>query len=154
MRLQTKRCLIRKMDLNDAKELYPVLSDAEVMQYIEPVFTKEQTAEFIRSAALCEPPLVYAVVWKDTGTVIGHVIFHIYEERSYEIGWILHRNYWGMGIAGELTKELVQYARQMGAESCIIECDPAQSASKRIAEKNGFAYEGLSDGLSRYRMML
>ncbi|MBQ2705172.1 MAG: GNAT family N-acetyltransferase [Agathobacter sp.] len=154
MELTTERCLIRNMKIEDADDLYQVLSDESVMQYIEPVFDKQRTKDFIHEAGLCEMPLVYAIVWKITGRVIGHVIFHFYEKNDYELGWILNKDYWGMGIADEVTKELINYARYLGIECCVIECDAEQSVSKQIAIQNGFLYEDKTDNLERYRLRL
>ena len=154
MELITERCLIRNLNMEDADDLYTVLSDERVMTYIESVFDMERTQIFIQTAGMCEPPSVYAIVWKRTGKVIGHAIFHPYEQSDYEIGWILNRDYWGIGIADEVTKELIKYARYLGVDSCIIECDAEQTASKHIAIKNGFAYEGESDNLELYRLEL
>lgn len=154
MELTTERCLVRNMKMKDADDLHQVLSDELVMKYIEQVFDMEMTKNFIHSAGLCESPLVYAIVWKTTEKVIGHAIFHSYEKNDYEIGWILNRDYWGIGIADEITKELIRYAKYLGIESCVIECDDRQIASKKIAIKNRFVYEGKSDNLERYRLVL
>ncbi len=154
MNLITERCLIRELTMEDADDLHKVLSDENVMRYIESSFDLEKTINFIQAAGLCKPPLVYAIVWKLTGNVIGHAIFHFYEQSDYEIGWILNRDYWGMGIADEVTQELIKCARDLGARSCVIECDAEQIASKRIAMKNGFVYEGKTDHLERYRLVL
>lgn len=154
MKIFTERCVIRNFRLEDTKDLYEVLSDAEVMKYIEPVFDMEKTVSFIKNAGLCEPPLVYAVEYKKTEKVIGHLIFHSYKNNDYEIGWILNRNYWGKGIADELTKALVQYAKKAGMESLVIEFDENQSASRNIALKNGFCYEEKTDDLEIYRLVL
>lgn len=154
MKLITERCIVRKMKMKDVDDLYQVLSDARVMEYIEQAFDIENTKKFIQSAGLCEPPLVYAIVWKETGKVIGHAIFHPYEKNDYEIGWVLNKDYWGMGIANEVTKELIKYAKCLGAESCVIECDKRQITTKKIAIKNRFVFEDKSDNLERYRLML
>ena len=154
MELTTQRCLIRNMTMKDADDLYQVLSDEHVMMYIEQAFDMKKTKDFIQSAGLCEPPLVYSIVWKTTGKAIGHAIFHSYEENACEIGWVLNRAYWGMGIADEVTKELIKYAKDLGVESCVIECDERQLASKKIAIKNRFVYEGQFDALERYRLKL
>ena len=154
MELTTERCIIRNMKMEDTDDLYQVLSDASVMMYIEQTFDIERTKYFIQSAGLCEPPLVYAIVWKMTGEVIGHAIFHSFEKSDYEIGWVLNKKYWGIGIADEITKELVKYAKSLGIESCVIECDERQIASKKIAIKNGFVYEDKSDNRERYRLVL
>lgn len=154
MELTTQRCLIRNMKMDDADDLHQVLSDERVMMYIERAFDMEETKNFIQSAGLCEPPLVYAIVLKTTEKVIGHAIFHSYEKNDYEIGWIINKDYWGTGIADEVTKELIKYAQYLGVESCVIECAERQIASKKIAIKNRFVYEDKSDNLERYRLVL
>jgi len=154
MKIFTERCIIRNFRLEDAKDLYEVLSDEEVMKCVEPVFDMEKTVDFIKTAGLCEPPLIYAVELKKTGKVIGHLIFHSYKNNDYEIGWILNQNYWGKGIADELTKRLMEYSKTLDIKSLVIECDENQSASRHIAEKNGFAYERKTDDLEIYRLIL
>ena len=154
MELFTERCIIRNFKTEDAEDLYKVLSDPKVMQYIEPAFDFEKTKSFIETAGLSEPPAVYAVEWKKNGKVIGHLIFHTYDNSSYETGWIINKDYWGIGIADELTKEIIGYAKGSDIESLIIECDEKQSISKHIALKNGFVYEGKNDDLELYRYML
>ena len=70
------------------------------------------------------------------------MIFHPYEEDGYEIGWTLNRSYWGKEITDELTEALVNYAKERGISSLIIECNKEQAVSKHIALKNGFTYAG------------
>ena len=93
MRIETDRLLVRRLTENDAVALFRALSDLEVMRYIEAPFTLEQTEAFIRNVGLCDPPLVYAVVWKQTGELIGHLIWHCWDETAMELGWILRRDF-------------------------------------------------------------
>lgn len=155
MELQTKRLLIRNFSADDAEELYPILSDPEVMRYIETPFSMEQTQGFIRAAGLSVPPLVYAARQKDTGALIGHIIFHSCGEiQEYEIGWILGNKYWHQGYADEITAALIEYAQEKGISSLMLECDPQQAASRHIAEKYGFQYQGIEDGCAVYRLAI
>lgn len=154
MELITERCIIRNLCVDDAGDLYSVLSDDDVMKYIEPAFDMDKTIKFIQEAGLCDPPFVYAIVWRHSNKVIGHVIFHPFDTEAYELGWILSKGFWGKGIAGELTTAMVKYARHSGVKSCVIECDARQTASKAIALKYGFTYEGNIDNLDRYRLTL
>lgn len=154
MELFTKRCKIRNFRPEDAKDLHEVLSDFEVMKHIEPVFDMEKTLDFIKNAGLCEPPLVYAVEFNETEKVIGHLIFHSYENCGYEIGWVINKKYWGIGIANELTRKIIEYSKTLDIKSLIIEFDENQSASKHIAEKNGFVYEGKTGNIEIYKLML
>ena len=153
MYLETKRCIIRNFRSEDAKELYTALSDEEVMRFIEPVFDMEKTKEFIENYGLCAKPRIYALEWRETNGVIGHVIYHPYNDCSYEIGWVLNKAYWGMGIADEVTKALVRHSKSI-TQSCVIECDERHEVSRHIALKNGFEYEGNSDGINVYRLEL
>ena len=134
MLFETDRLLVRRFREEDAAALFAVLSDPEVMKYIEPPFSMARTEAFIRQAGLCEPPLVYAVVWKATGALIGQLIWHDWDEGVKELGWILRRDYWGREIATELSAAAIEKSER----SIVIECSPAQTATRRIAERLGF----------------
>ena len=140
---------IRNMRPGDADALYRLLSDPEVMRYLEPPFDRAQTEDFLRRAGLAEPPLIYAA--EENGAFIGHVIYHAYDAESVEIGWVLLPEYWGRGYASALTERLIDRARQ-AQKSVVLECAPAQAATRRIALKKGFRACGICDGLTVYRL--
>lgn len=151
MLIETDRLLVRRLTEHDAEALCAVLSDPEVMRWIEPPFSLEQTRKFIRDAGLCDPPLVWAVLWKGNAAkpviargeatrqsaspvLIGHLIWHPWDEGSMELGWILRRDFWGRGIAKELTAAMLARTDK----DVILECSPAQTATRHIAEAFGF----------------
>ncbi len=136
------------MTENDLDPLYKLLSDPRVMLYLEPPYDREKTREFLIRAGLSEPPLVYSVD-KDGG-FIGYVIYHDYDEDSVEIGWVLYPDHWRKGYASRLTALLKHRAISEGKQA-VIECAPGQSATRHIAEKCGFDYEGRIDGLDVFR---
>lgn len=74
----------------DTEALHPILSDAAVMEYIEKPFDLQKTGWFILHAAIGETPLAYALGWKETGSLIGHIIYHPYGRNDREIGWVIH----------------------------------------------------------------
>ena len=148
----TERLKIRKFTNNDLTELYNLLSDEDVMKFIEPPFSWEKTANFLNSVALINPPLIYAV--EDfSQKFIGYVIFHEYDNDSFELGWILNKRYWGKGYANELTKAFINRSLEIG-KNLIIECDPNQENTKRIAMKNDFEFLGENDGCSIFKRKL
>ena len=153
MRIETQRLLVRPFEERDLDALCAVLSDPETMKYIEPPFSCERTARCLREAGLCEPPLVFAA--EDHGGVIGHVIFHACGAPDrYEVGWVLRRDRWGRGYASELTAALIAEGRARGLKSLLIECDPRQAATRRIAEAFGFRPAGREDGLDVFLLEL
>ncbi len=136
---------IRKMSESDAQDLYEVLSDPDVMKYIEAPYTMEQTKQFISSCGLCEPPKVYSAE-NDAGDFVGYVIFHEFDSTSMEIGWLIKKKYWSKGYATELTKQLIDKTYALG-KNAVIECAPEQEISKKIAARAGFDFKGIKDNL-------
>ena len=136
--IETKRCRIRQFKQSDVDELYLILSNLKVMEYIEAPFTLEDTKDFLNKNALSYPPRVFALEYKENKKLIGHIIFHEYDKDGYEIGFILSQNYWGQGIADEITKSLIDYAKNKNIHSLIIECDKRQLATQKIATNNNF----------------
>jgi len=146
--METARLLIRRFTLSDAEALFSVLSDPEVMRYIEPPFSIEQTKAFIQEAGLRESPLVYAVLWKGSGSplLIGHLIWHPWDAETMELGWILRRDFWGRGIATELTEHMLAQTNQ----AVLLECSPEQAATQRIAQRFGFQRIAQDSGLLQF----
>ena len=140
--------VIRKMGTEDLDDLYALLSDEEVMRYIEPVYTKKKCEQFLFSCGLCEHPLVYAV--EEDGLFIGYVIDHAYDEESVEIGWVLKKACWGKGYAKRLTRILMHKALHAGKD-VVLECAEQQIATRHIAEKFGFTFNCKEDGCLVYR---
>ena len=139
---------IRKFRLSDLNELYGLLSDSDVMRYIEPPFSREKTENFLVSAGLCEVPLVFAA--EKDGWFLGYVIFHEYDADSYELGWVLKKEFWGKGYASIITRQMIAKAAEM-KKGLVLECVPKQEKTKHLALANGFAYIGNVDGLDVYR---
>lgn len=151
--IETKRCRIRQFKESDTDELYLILSNPKVMEYIEEPFTLEDTKDFLYKNALSYPPRVFALEYKENKKLIGHIIFHKYDKESYEIGFILNQNYWGCGIANEVTKALIDYAKTKNIHSLIIECDKRQLATQKIAKNNNFKLIS-SENLLVYELVL
>lgn len=64
------------------------------------------------------------------------------------------KEWWGKGFAEEITRALIHKAMRDGLRCLVIECDPNQEASKKIALKNGFSYSGRLNNLDVYRLKL
>ena len=141
--------LIRKMTEDDLCPLHVLLSDPQVMTYMESPYTREQTERFLLDAGLKEPPRIYAV--EESGSFIGYVIYHDYDEDSIEIGWMLYPEYWNKGYASKLTEKLIEKAFLSGKD-IVIECDSRQKTSKHIAAKYGFQFEETVENLDVFRL--
>ena len=144
------KMIIRRMTIEDLEPLYGLLSDPQVMRYIDSPYTIEQTEQFLYRAGLSDPPRIFTV--EENGSFIGYVIYHDYDEGSVEIGWVLYPEYWNKGYASRLTKQLIERAFSSGKD-VVIECVPQQEASRHIAMKYGFLYQGKMDDLDVYKLV-
>ena len=153
LNIETKRCRIRQFKQSDVDDLYLILSNPKVIEYIEAPFTLEDTQDFLNKNALSYPPRIFALEYKENKKLIGHIIFHKYDKESYEIGFILSQYYWGQGIADEVTKSLIDYAKNKNIHSLIIECDKRQLATQKIAKNNNFKLIN-SENLLVYELIL
>lgn len=138
LNLETKRCIIRNFKETDIEDLYSILSDSKVMEYIETPFNFEKTEKFLYENGLTKPFIIFALEFKETKKLIGQIIFNEYENNKYEIGWILDSKYWKKGIANEVTKALIDYSKVNNVTTLLLECDKQQKASQKIALKNNF----------------
>lgn len=143
------RFYIRPFMKEDLEDLHVLLSDPEVMKYLEPPFTRKQTEHFLKSQGLAASPRILAVDDKDH-SFIGYVIYHDYDDTGKEIGWVLKKEIWGHGMASLLTKQLVAMAASEGKDA-VIECVPEQQVTRVIAENHGFRKVGENNGLLIYR---
>ena len=151
MLFETARLSVRPLALPDLPALYAVLSDPEVMRYLEQPFSKAQTEAFIRDCGLARPPLVYGAEEKSAGALAGYLIFHPYDGPDvWELGWVLGRRFWGKGYAAELTGAAVRYAERAGIKALLLECAPGQAATAHIAGRFRFAPIESRDGLLRF----
>ena len=68
----------------------------------------------------------------------------MYFEGDYtrgELGWIIHRDYWGKGYAVEAAQGLIDFfAKKMKLRRFIAHCDAENAASVRVMEKLGMSY--------------
>ena len=133
---ETKRLVVRRFEENDLNNLYLLLSNKDVMRYLEKPFTMERTKEFLFYNGLIDVPRIYAV--EQNKTFIGYTIYHDYDVDSIEIGWVLLPDFWNYGFASELTEAMIRMTKRNN-KKVIIECDKKQTATISIAIKFGFS---------------
>lgn len=101
---------LKDTDIEDINELYNL---TEVNKYQTwGVQSYEDTKEFIDEVITQDSDLVYNVlVNPDTDKVIGTIQLAIDEgNKSAEIEFIIHPNYWNNGIATNIAKTIIKYA--------------------------------------------
>lgn len=142
MHIETERMFVRDYTMDDVKDLYHILGDAEVMKNCEPAYSLEKTADFLSTFCIGKKGAV-AVVHKDSGKMIGYILFHAFHEDVYEIGWFFNKNFWRQGYAYEACKAVIDYAfNELDAHKIFAESiDRIKSVG--LMKKLGMQLEGI-----------
>jgi len=131
--------------------MHTVYSDEVAMAYWSnaPARTIEESRHLVtRDVEAMEKGLAlfWAIEWKDTGAVIGKCVLWQYDENNQraEVGYILNRQYWRMGLMSETLVVMIDYAFSgLGLHRLEADTDVNNTASLALLEKLGFQREGL-----------
>jgi len=85
-----------------------------------------------------------AGVDRSTGRMIGEFMLRVtsIEHRQGEVGWMIHPDVQGRGLATEAAAELLRAAFEtLGLHRIVADADPRNAASLRIMEKLGMRRE-------------
>ncbi|MBX2886380.1 MAG: GNAT family N-acetyltransferase [Granulosicoccus sp.] len=82
--------------------------------------------------------VVLLVVESATVKPAGFVILYFESSVDLRLGYMLHKSYWGHGVASELIKGLVQWCRVSKISSVTGGVSRDNPGSRRVLEKNGF----------------
>lgn len=107
--METNRLLLRFFSPEDHTDLQEILGDSETMRFSESAYSPERTKHFLTEFCIGKRGAI-AAVHKESGKVIGYLLFREESADVYEAGWFFNRQYWGMGYAQEACRALLSYA--------------------------------------------
>ena len=151
--IETARLRLRSVRPTDADALYEVFREPEVSRFMS---SKPANIERMRTAVerMLEPdyPAGLGVwAWEDraNGAVIGRG--HLWPcvatgDQRAEIGWFLARSRWGLGLAHEASRAVLQYGfTVLDLPEVIALVHRDNAASLSLAARLGFSVEGSGD---------
>ena len=141
--IRTPRLILRSARPDDLQGLHAVLSDprATLWWSTPPHETLEQTREWLDAMIANGPDHPDFVVELD-GRVIGKAGFYIMPE----VGYILHPDCWGQGLASEAVGAAIDHVfLTCGVPALTADVDPENAASIRLLERQGFVRTGFGE---------
>lgn len=149
--LETARLLLRPFTPQDFEDLHafqslPVAARYRYTEPRSPEETRELLDGWLRSRGFTadDDKLVLALEMKETGRVIGEVLLTLRsaEHRQGEIGFILHPDFHGRGLAYEACQPLLKLGFEtFGLHRIFGRCDARNLASARLMERLGLRRE-------------
>ena len=150
--LDTARLTLRKLLRQDSRDMYDYASRPEVSEYLlwQPHESEAYTRRYLnylQSRYRAGDFYDWAVVLRDSGRMIGTCGFtrFNYEANSAEIGYVLHPDVWGKGIAPEASRAVMRFGfyelRLHRIEARYI---LGNDRSRRVMDKLGMQFEGIA----------
>lgn len=143
MEIVTARLRLRSARPEDLAAMHAVLSDPRAMRWwsTPPHATRDQTAAWLDSMLANGPDQPDFVVERE-GLVIGKAGFW----RLPEVGYILHPDHWGQGLACEAVSAAVDHVlATRPLDQLTADVDPENRASIRLLERLGFVRTGFAE---------
>ena len=146
---ESERLLFRKILLSNAKDLFLIRTNDDVMQFLdvvrfESIGDAEKWVNSVSESYDNETGINWGIVEKHSNNFIGYFGFWrmIPEHCRAEIGYALKREYWGKGYMYETINRMVRFGfENIKLHSIEGNVNPANEKSKRVLEKIGFKKE-------------
>ncbi|HEY4628068.1 MAG TPA: GNAT family N-acetyltransferase [Flavobacterium sp.] len=147
--LETERLLLRRVNDNDANEIFALRSNPETMKYIPRPLVKSiddalEHIAMIDAKIESNEGINWAITYKDNPKLIGIIGHYRIKPENYraEIGYMLLPEYHGKGIVSEAVKEAINYGfNEIKLHSIEAIIDPENFGSERVLQKCGFVKE-------------
>ena len=141
---KSERLICRRWVPEDFDTLLALYSDLEAMRWVgdgEPI-TLDQCKEWFKVTEANYAKRGYgmfALVEGETGTVVGFAgLVHPGGQKEPEVKYAFLRTHWGLGLATESIRHLLDYAASVhGMRHIIATVAPDHRASQRVLAKAG-----------------
>lgn len=144
--IKTQRLGLRLLQTSDIIYLEKLESDPEVKRYFpDGARDREKTQAMIEKFITYyyqEKGLPCFVLFDlESGEFIGRAGFGLAESGETEVGYVLHKEFWGKGYATEAVSVLLEYAKEhINIDYIIAYADTGNIGSTRVMEKCGMVY--------------
>lgn len=153
--LETERARLRSWRVDEADRFLDIYSRWEVARWLGAVPTRlrtreEAVARIERWAERAEERTgqgLWAIERMDDGVVAGTVLLVPVPDGDgvIEVGWHLHPDSWGQGLATETARAVLDRAFADGLDEAIAVVRPGNSASVAVCTRLGMEPHGLTD---------
>lgn len=146
--LETERLLLRELEPTDLDFVAEMLADPEVMRYYPKTHTRSEAKEWLDrqlSRYARDGHGLWLAQQRESLAPVGQVglmLQRVEGAPQFEIGYLLHRRYWGIGYATEAGLGVRRHAfEERGLKRVISLVRPVNLPSQAVARRLGMAPE-------------
>lgn len=152
--IKTRRIGLRLLEAGDIFDLEELECDPDVKRFFpdgqrDRAKTQDMIYRFVSSYEENGLPC-FLLFDLESDEFIGRAGFGLTESGETEVGYVLHKKFWGKGYASEAVAALLEYARKNIDVAYIIAYAHIENiGSTRVMEKCGMAYykTGIAKGI-------
>lgn len=148
--IETERCFLREMTMEDLDALYQLYEEPEITRYMEGLYEdrekeEEYTRAYINNMYRFYGYGMWLVIEKETGKIIGRAGLNnvdIHGEPALEMGYMVGKPYQNQGYATEVCEGILQFAAEateFKMINCLIQKENVKSV--HLIEKLDFTWE-------------
>jgi RimJ/RimL family protein N-acetyltransferase len=142
--LLTTRLVLDPLALDDASDLFEARGDSEVMSFWDwPADSNPEITRAMIVQMLAEVDAGRAVYWTirllDDRSFVGVCdLGELGPSQSADLGFMLARRWWGLGLAREAIASVLEHARALGITSVHARVADQNERSVRLLQRLGF----------------
>ena len=148
--LETKRLILRRINIHDAKDIFAYSRDEEVARHVlwsaqKDLSEAKDYCRFMMKRYRCDQPSSWGIIEKATNRLVGTIGYMDYNQdnATVEVGYSLARWLWNGGYMTEALTAVIHYLLE-DVEMNRVEAyhDPRNPHSGSVMKKCGMTYEG------------
>lgn len=147
--IKTERLVLRPVNRSDAKDLFDLRTDPQVLQYLDrdaPQSLDEiyQLMDSIETTLVENSGINWGITLHGIPRLIGTICFWRIDKQNHraEIGYMLRSEFWRQGLASEALAAVIAYGfNVLNFHSIEANINPKNTASRKLLEKYGFVQE-------------
>ena len=145
MTVETERLIVDAIKETDKDDYFSNVShDKKVLETFMCKYT--DTLDELDFAPYVKSESIFAIRKKETGRLIGIILYFEKTETSCEIGYCLGSSHWGKGYATEAARSFVAYCfEKLGVKTVYASFFTGNDASRRVMEKCGMKFDRFSE---------
>jgi len=143
--METERLIIDALRAEDKEDYFHNIShDDRVLETF--ICRRAEALDEFDFAPYLTNESLFAIRLKETGRLIGIILYFDEKDGSCEIGYGLGSEYWGRGYATEAAERFIRFCfEEKGFQTVRASFFTGNEASRRVMEKCGMRYERLSE---------
>ena len=143
--METERLIIDAIKASDKEDFFTNIShDRRVLETF--ICAYAETPEQFDFSKYPGREDLFAIRLKETGRLIGIILYFDEKDGACEIGYGLGSAYWGRGYATEAVRRFLEYCfRERGLETVYASFFTGNEASRRVMEKCGMTFSRFSE---------